>query len=85
MCQMIGVFAELERPVIRERVMSGLARARAQGKSLGRKRADRTVEKRIERALASGDRGIRKIARDEGVGTGTVQRIKAAMSQTASI
>src|SRR5262245_24631007 len=57
----IGMFAELERAVIRECVMSGLARARAHGKNLGRKRTDRTIEKRIERALARGGRGIRKI------------------------
>jgi DNA invertase Pin-like site-specific DNA recombinase len=79
MFQMIGVFAELERAVIRERVLAGLARAKAQGKKLGRKRTDRTIERKIERALSRGDRGIRKIARDVGVGTGTVQRIKAAM------
>ena len=37
MFQMAGVFAELERAVIRERVMAGLARARAEGKKLGRR------------------------------------------------
>jgi len=79
MFQMVGVFAELERAVIRERVMAGLARARAEGKKLGRKRTDRSVERKIERALSRGDRGIRKIAQDIGVGTGTVQRIRAEM------
>src|SRR5271167_1597860 len=34
--QMMGVFAEFERAMIRERVMSGLERAKAQGKVLGR-------------------------------------------------
>ena len=33
---MTGVFAEFERSMIRERVNAGLARARAQGKTLGR-------------------------------------------------
>jgi DNA invertase Pin-like site-specific DNA recombinase len=79
MFQMVGVFAELERAVIRERVMAGLARARADGKKLGRKRTDKRTERKIERALSRGDRGIRKIAREIGVGVGTVQRIKAAM------
>lgn len=79
MFQMAGVFAELERAVIRERVMAGLARAKAEGKKLGRRRTDIGVERKIERALARGNRGIRKIARDLGVGVGTVQRIKAAM------
>ena len=79
MFQMVGVFAELERAVIRERVMAGLARAKAQGIKLGRKRTDRSIERKIERALSRGDRGIRKSARELGVGVGTVQRVKAAM------
>lgn len=36
MLQMLGAFAEFEREMIRERTMSGLDRARAQGKKLGR-------------------------------------------------
>src|SRR5215211_6776085 len=36
MYQMMGVFAEFERAMIRERVKAGLDRARAEGKSLGR-------------------------------------------------
>jgi DNA invertase Pin-like site-specific DNA recombinase len=80
MFQMAGVFAELERAVIRERVMAGLARARAQGKKLGRRPTDKSTERKIERALSRGNRGIRKIARELGVGVGTVQRVKAAMA-----
>ena len=34
--QMLGVFAEFEAAMIRERSRAGLARARAQGKRLGR-------------------------------------------------
>jgi DNA invertase Pin-like site-specific DNA recombinase len=60
--------------------LASLARARADGKKLGRKRTDRSVERKIERALSRADCGIRKIAREIGVGVGTVQRIKAAMS-----
>ena len=33
---MLGVFAEFERGIIRERVNAGLARARANGTKLGR-------------------------------------------------
>ena len=36
MFQMLGVFAEFERAMIRERVMAGLARAKADGTRLGR-------------------------------------------------
>jgi DNA invertase Pin-like site-specific DNA recombinase len=38
MLQILGAFAEFEREIIRERTLSGLARARAQGKTLGRPR-----------------------------------------------
>ena len=38
MFQMMGVFAEFERAMMQERVKAGLARARAQGKTLGRPR-----------------------------------------------
>jgi DNA invertase Pin-like site-specific DNA recombinase len=79
--QMMGVFAEFERAMIRERVNAGLARVKATGKTktgrpLGRPRLDRTVEDAISRHLDSGKEGIRKTARRFGVGTGTVQRIQ---------
>ena len=47
MFQMLGVFAEFERGIIRERVNAGLARARAKGTKLGRRRVKPDVEKRI--------------------------------------
>jgi DNA invertase Pin-like site-specific DNA recombinase len=80
MLQMCGVFAEFERSMIVERVNSGLARAKAQGKKLGRPKIASAEEASIRRALAKGDQGIRKIAGQFGVGTGTVQRIKDAMA-----
>src|SRR5438876_1934162 len=44
MFQMMGVFAEFERAMIRERVRAGLARAKAEGKRLGRPKLDQTTE-----------------------------------------
>jgi DNA invertase Pin-like site-specific DNA recombinase len=79
MFQMMGVFAEFERAMIRERVNAGLARAKAQGKVLGRPKIDAAAEKAITDALNAGDAGIEKIAKRHGVGVGTVQRIKAEM------
>jgi len=79
----MGVFAEFERAIIRERVNSGLSRARAQGKTLGRPTISVTTEAAIRKALKKGDTGIRKIATTLGVGTGTVQRIKAEMAPPA--
>ncbi len=72
--QMCGVFAEFERSMIQERVKAGLARARAQGKKLGRPRVSASVERKVRVARAKGI-GIKRIARKLGVGTGTVQRI----------
>jgi DNA invertase Pin-like site-specific DNA recombinase len=80
MFQMTGVFAEFERAMIVSRVKAGLDRARAEGKVLGRPTIDQATETAIRKALKKGDTGIRKIATKLGVGTGTVQRIKAQMS-----
>lgn len=77
MFQMLGVFAEFERSLIRTRVVAGLDRARAQGKQLGRPKADADVEGRIKELRATG-MGILKIAREVGCGTSVVQRVLAA-------
>jgi DNA invertase Pin-like site-specific DNA recombinase len=74
MFQMLGVFAEFERGIIRERVNAGLARARANGTKLGRRRINPSVEKRILELRDEGD-GILKIGRKLGVGTSVVQRV----------
>lgn len=79
MFQMMGVFAEFERAMIRERVNAGLARAKAQGKALGRPKIDAATEAAIAEALTAGGTGIRKVAALHGVGTGTVQRIAAGL------
>jgi DNA invertase Pin-like site-specific DNA recombinase len=79
MFQMCGVFAEFERAMIVERVNAGLKRAKASGKILGRPRIDAGVEANIRTALAKGNKGILKIAAEFGVGSGTVQRIKAGL------
>ena len=53
MFQMMGVFAEFERAMIQERVRAGLARARGEGKRLGRPPIAPALEKRIREALAT--------------------------------
>ena len=72
--QMMGVFAEFERTMIQDRVLAGLARARAQGKTLGRPMVGSDVEDAIRDTRATG-KDIRKIARELGVGVSTVQRV----------
>jgi DNA invertase Pin-like site-specific DNA recombinase len=82
MFQMMGVFAEFERAMIRERVNAGLARAKANGAQFGRPKIDLKTEARIRAELAKGT-GMLKVARMLGVGTGTVQRIKAEAAALA--
>jgi DNA invertase Pin-like site-specific DNA recombinase len=74
MFQMLGVFAEFERGIIRERVNAGLARAKANGTKLGRRRVNPSVEAKIKELRGKGD-GILKIGRTLGVGTSVVQRV----------
>ena len=79
MFQMMGVFAEFERSMIRERMNAGMARAKADGKHCGRPFIDTKLEGRIREALAAPGRpGLHKIAKQFGVGSGTVQRIAKA-------
>ena len=74
MFQMCGVFAEFERAMIRERVLAGLARAKAQGKRLGRPRVSSKVVAEVLRLRSQGT-GKRKIAKQLGIGVSTVMRL----------
>ncbi|MFL5044139.1 MAG: recombinase family protein [Xanthobacteraceae bacterium] len=75
--QMLGVFAEFERTMIRERVLSGLARARQDSVTLGRARLEGSDAAKVEaiRAMRAQGFGILRIARQFGVGVGTVMRL----------
>jgi DNA invertase Pin-like site-specific DNA recombinase len=75
MFQMLGVFSEFEREIIRERVLSGLERAKAQGKKLGRPRRDDPKRLAAIRKLRTQGIGILKIARQLGIGVSVVQRV----------
>lgn len=72
--QMMGVFAEFERSMIVERVKAGLSRAKSQGKQLGRPRLNAKIEANVK-ALRVEGKGIIKIAKELGIGVGTVKRI----------
>lgn len=82
MFQMLGVFAEFERAMIQERVKSGLARAKAQGKRLGRPTVGPAVEARIRQLRADG-MGVLKVARTLGIGVSAVQRVDGQRSAEA--
>jgi len=77
MFQVMGVFAEFEREMIRERINAGLARAKERGtksgRPIGRPRIPVKTLAAIHAARAQG-KGIKRIARDLGVGVGTVQK-----------
>ena len=79
---MLSVFAEFERSMIRERVGAGLARAKSQGKTLGRPKADADLVGRIRAELINGT-GIVKAAKIVGCGTSTVARVKREMAEAA--
>jgi len=69
----IGAMAQLERDIIRERVCAGVARARAEGRRLGRPPLHRVD---IVRALAlrAEGRSLRAVARELGVHPMAVRR-----------
>lgn len=68
----LGAVAELERSLIVERVKAGLRNARAKGKKLGR--PQRILDVRRISALRAQGLGWKRIAKDMGVGVGTVLR-----------
>jgi DNA invertase Pin-like site-specific DNA recombinase len=81
MFQMLGVFAEFERNVIRERVLAGMARAREQGtrsgKAIGRPRTPEGTRQAIRAAHQAGGISLRQLAKQFGVGPETARRCVA--------
>lgn len=76
--QMSGVFAELELSMIRARVRSGMANARAQGKQIGRKPTTRddipAVFYKHYPAYAAGQLNVSELARVCGLSRPTVYK-----------
>jgi DNA invertase Pin-like site-specific DNA recombinase len=75
--QMLGVLSEFERAMIQQRVRAGLAWAKDDGVTLGRPTLESSDPQRVAkvRAMRAQGVGIRKIARELGVGVGTVLRL----------
>ena len=84
MTQMLGAFAEFERAMIRERTRAGLAAARAQGRTGGR-RPKLTPPQRAEALamLEEGRKSAAEVARLFGVHPATVSRLAARARNTA--
>lgn len=76
MMQMVGVFAEFERGIIRERTQAGLERARKKGRHPGRKpKLSADQRKEIRDLVRSGKRTEAEVARLFSVHRSTISRI----------
>jgi len=75
----IGAVAELERSLIRERVVMGLQRAKAQGKKLGRPKGT-AIDVGAASRLRREGMGLRQIAEKLGSSKTTVGRVLAERS-----
>lgn len=77
--QMLGVFAEFERAILKSRISAGLARARANNVRIGRPPMPISRAEKVRKALRDGH-SIRAVAAATGVSTATVQRVKRSMN-----
>lgn len=80
---MLSVFAEFERSMIQERVNAGLARAKAEGKRLGRPTMSAATEGKVRELRASG-MGMNKVAKTLGIGVSAVQRIDSTSAEASA-
>ena len=78
MFSMISAFAEFEKSIIVERIMSGLENAKAKGKILGRKTNLTPYTQRKILDMKSSGAPIRKIASECSVGTQTIYKVLRA-------
>ena len=74
MMKMIGVMEEWNREMLVERTKSGLARTRANGTKLGRKKITNPKMTAQIISLRNENKSIRAIATEVGVSTATIQR-----------
>ena len=75
MFSVFGALAEFERSLIRERVLAGQQRAKAKGKKLGRPSKMNNGLKSAIQLLRQKGMGIKQIAKECGVGVGTVYSV----------
>jgi len=85
MLTMLGAMAELERDLLIERTQAGLARAKAQGKVLGRPTMT-TVQDRAQIVeLHASGRSLNQLAKQFGIGKATVFDIVKAAKASAPV
>ena len=71
--QIVGAVAEFEKDIIRERVIAGLANAKAKGKKLGRPSLPQNILNKAKELKAAGH-SFRFIEKKLGVGEGTIRK-----------
>ena len=74
MIQMAGVFASFERSMLRERILASHARARAEGKTIGRPSMLNDGLISSVKFMREKGLGIKRIAKELGIGVGTVYK-----------
>ena len=76
----IAAVAEFERDLIVERTQAGLARAKSQGKTLGRPQSLTEVQTGLVRERLAKGEAVAAIARDLGTSRQTVMRVREALA-----
>ena len=74
---MLAAISEFERDLIRDRVLAGLRRARAQGIRIGRPK--RLVDMRRAQALLDGGQSLRQVAKTLGIAASTLSVRKSSL------
>ena len=80
MFHLLGALAEFERSLIRERILAGLAAARARGQRVGRPRKlDRTAIRRLKNRIKHHGESVAEAGRRLGVSRATAYRALAQL------
>jgi len=80
----INAMAEFERDLLIERTQAGLARAKAEGKTLGRPQSLKGgVIETVRARLAAGE-SVASVARDHGTSRQTIMRIRDAVGEPSA-
>lgn len=83
MLQMASIFAEMERNIIAERTIAGLAAAKAQGRTGGRPRVADSKQARKAQTLRDSGESVPEIASTLGISIATVYRLTKAPSKVS--
>lgn len=80
----LSAVAEFERDLLIERTQAGLARARAEGKTLGRRPALTTLQQAAAMARLMAGESVAKVARDYGTTRQSIMRVRERLSQSGA-